>query len=78
MLYTFYRSAIHDKMNCDRCRINDSIQNGMCKSIVEVDDIESISEGNQSGQDAADIGGFAEISGCLHMLKSSQKQVAFL
>uniref|UniRef100_A0A803LNT7 Uncharacterized protein n=1 Tax=Chenopodium quinoa TaxID=63459 RepID=A0A803LNT7_CHEQI len=70
-------SEIHEKMDCVRCRISDTtdtIQNGMLKNRVEVDCIESNSEGYQSGQNADDIGGFAEISG-LHMLKSSQKQV---
>uniref|UniRef100_A0A803LE39 Protein CHROMATIN REMODELING 25 n=1 Tax=Chenopodium quinoa TaxID=63459 RepID=A0A803LE39_CHEQI len=71
------RSEIHEKMDCVRCRISDTtdtIQNGMLENRVEVDCIESNSEGYQSGQNTADIGGFAEISG-LHMLKSSQKQV---
>lgn len=78
VLYTFNRSEIHDKMNCDRCRVCDSIHNDMHENTVEIDGIEPKSEDNQPGQNAVDIGGFAEISGCLHLLKSSEKQVAFL
>ncbi|KAL2937016.1 Protein CHROMATIN REMODELING 25 [Bienertia sinuspersici] len=78
-LFTYHanaRSAIHEKMNCVRCRESDSIQHGMCENTMEVNSLDPVSEDYQSGEIAADIGGFAEISGCLHLLKNSQKQAA--
>lgn len=72
---SFYRSEIHEKMNCVRCGNIDSTQSGMHESTVEVNGIETSTEDYLSEPNVADIGGFAEISGCLHMLKSSQKQV---
>lgn len=61
-LFTFHenvRSEIHEKMNCNRCQNYE----------MQVD----ASPSSQS--DEEDIGGFASVSGCLHKLKSSEKQV---
>ena len=60
-------------MNCVRCKRSDSIQNGIPEKNVEVNETDLIGDACQTRQN--DIGGFAELSG-LHMLKSSQKQVA--
>ncbi|GKC58705.1 protein chromatin remodeling 25 [Tanacetum coccineum] len=54
-------SDIHEKMNCTRCEIS----GGQSADT-------SIDEGSQSNED---VGGFAGISGCLHNLKRSEKQV---
>lgn len=68
------RSEIHDKMNCIRCRKNSSTKSDRCENTIEFSRVESVSETCQTSQDA-DIGGFAEISGCLHKLKGSERQV---
>ncbi|KAL5541100.1 hypothetical protein UlMin_043386 [Ulmus minor] len=73
-LFTFHensKSEIHEKMNCNRCQIHDDELDIMEK----IDVNPSISGSCQSGQETSDIGGFAEISGCLNKLKSSEKQV---
>ncbi|KAH7517973.1 hypothetical protein FEM48_Zijuj09G0121200 [Ziziphus jujuba var. spinosa] len=73
-LFTFHenvRSEIHEKMNCIRCQNH----NDMPEIVVNGDDNQSISTSCQSDEDTADIGGFAEITGCLGKLKSSEKQV---
>lgn len=57
-------------MNCVRCQSNEDSPG----SLKEVDAAES-SGSPQSDQEVIDIGGFAAISGCLHKLKSSEKQV---
>ncbi|KAJ4825812.1 Protein CHROMATIN REMODELING 25 [Turnera subulata] len=71
-LFTFHenaRSEIHEKMNCARCQsYNEGIDN------IE-DGGKSTKESCISVQEVFDIGGFAEIAGCLHKLKSSEKQV---
>jgi len=69
-----YRSEIHEKMNCTRCRNNDTIELGMVGTTKEANGVESVSEKGRFEQ-FNDIGGFAEISGCLHQLKSSERQV---
>ncbi|XP_071716163.1 protein CHROMATIN REMODELING 25 [Rutidosis leptorrhynchoides] len=72
-LFTFHedaKSEIHEKMNCTRC------QNSGGRAAEEIADAsidEFLDEGSHS--DEEDIGGFAGISGCLHNLKSSEKQV---
>lgn len=68
------RSEIHDKMNCIRCRKKYSTKSDRCESTIELNRVESVGETCQTSQDA-DIGGFAEISGCLHKLKGSERQV---
>ena len=46
----------------------------MMGTTIEANGVESVSEGGRSDQ-LNDIGGFAEISGCLHQLKSPERQV---
>ncbi|KAF5448145.1 hypothetical protein F2P56_028703 [Juglans regia] len=73
-LFTFHenvRSEIHQNMNCIRCQnCNDRPE-----SIEEGDGNHSTNINCQSDQETSDIGRFAEISGCLHKLRSSEKQV---
>nr|XP_043625344.1 protein CHROMATIN REMODELING 25 [Erigeron canadensis] len=74
-LFTFHedaRSEIHEKMNCTRC------QNSGERATDEIPNV-SMSEcagspDERCPSDEEDIGGFAGISGCLHNLKSSEKQ----
>ena len=62
---------MHEKMNCIRCQTyHDTLQ-----SIAEGDINQSTQESNESAPEFTDIGGFAEIAGCLQKLKSSEKQV---
>ncbi|XP_073220234.1 protein CHROMATIN REMODELING 25 isoform X2 [Cicer arietinum] len=69
-LFTFdenVKSEIHEKMRCSRCQTCDEPQNTDLLSTMinsECDDDET-----------SDIGGFAEIAGCLGNLKRSEKQV---
>ncbi|KAI8014947.1 Protein CHROMATIN REMODELING 25 [Camellia lanceoleosa] len=75
-LFTFrenVRSEIHEKMSCIRCQNYDAVVDDMLDEVNEVDGARSTNEGCQSDQE--DIGGFASISGCLHKLQSSEKQV---
>ncbi|KAF8405045.1 hypothetical protein HHK36_009942 [Tetracentron sinense] len=77
-LFTFHenvRSEIHENMNCIRCQTYDKAVAETPENVREKDVIKSANEGCQSDQAAFDIGGFAEISGCLHRLKCSEKQV---
>lgn len=67
LLY-FFRSEIHEKMRCSRCRIIDEPQSS---------DVLSTIVNSESDEETSDIGGFAEIAGCLENLKGSEKQVAF-
>lgn len=61
-----YRSEIHEKMSCNRCQ----------RDAVMPDD-NPIADFNTQGlqPDQEDIGGFAGVAGCLHALRSSEKQV---
>ncbi|OVA15799.1 SNF2-related [Macleaya cordata] len=73
-LFTFHensRSEIHENMNCFRCKACE-LEDKAPENIMEVED-GATNEGCQDNQ--GDIGGFAEISGCLHKLKSSEKQL---
>ncbi|KAH9695551.1 protein CHROMATIN REMODELING 25 [Citrus sinensis] len=73
-LFTFYddvRSEIHENMHCTRCQNYDD----GAESIGEGDETNSANENDQSDQEVTDIGGFAGLAGCLHKLKSSEKQV---
>ncbi|XP_030486495.2 protein CHROMATIN REMODELING 25 [Cannabis sativa] len=68
-LFSFHenvRSEIHEKMNCIRCQSDDNMPETENKSM---------NRSCESDQDTSDIGGFAEIAGCLDKLKSSEKQV---
>jgi len=65
-------------MNCARCqRTAQMFEN-------EIDNMYEVSNGRDStiggslcSEKAEDIGGFAELAGCLHRLKSSEKQVGY-
>jgi len=52
-------------MQCSRCQIHDGPGSTDAQS----------TEDNESGEETSDIGGFAEIAGCLQNLKRSEKQV---
>ncbi|KAK1402572.1 protein CHROMATIN REMODELING 25 [Heracleum sosnowskyi] len=66
-------SEIHEKMNCVRCGSCKGMADDLPETNGEQDGGSSVNEDFQSDQD--DIGGFAGITGCLHKLKSSEKQV---
>ncbi|KAG6600328.1 Protein CHROMATIN REMODELING 25, partial [Cucurbita argyrosperma subsp. sororia] len=70
-LFSFHgdvRSEIHEKMNCTRCQNC----NGRPE---EMDEGPSTSRTCQSDQVTSDIGGFAQLAGCLDKLKKSEQQV---
>ncbi|KAM5549273.1 hypothetical protein ABKV19_000607 [Rosa sericea] len=73
-LFTFHenaRSDVHEKMNCNRCQTyHDTPQ-----STAEGDINQSTYKSSESAPEISDIGGFAEITGCLQKLKSSEKQI---
>ncbi|KAF3681227.1 Protein CHROMATIN REMODELING 25 [Capsicum annuum] len=64
--YTFKRlkSAIHDKMSCNRCHPD---------AVMPDDNTEFNTQGHQPDQE--DIGGFAGVAGCLDTFQSSEKQI---
>lgn len=70
VLFCVCRSEIHENINCSRCQnYDDGLEN-------TEENVEKITNKNsQSQQEVSDIGGFAELAGCLQKLKSSQKQV---
>lgn len=71
-----HRSEIHENMNCTRCKTDNLMSVDSDGNEIEPnDDKYSTEEGYQANQVADDIGRFAEIAGCLHKLKSSEKQV---
>lgn len=61
-------------MNCVRCGSCGRMAGDMPETYREQHAGSSVHEDCQSDQD--DIGGFAGITGCLHKLKSSEKQVS--
>ncbi|KAH0681279.1 hypothetical protein KY284_022364 [Solanum tuberosum] len=67
-LFTFHdsRSEIHEKMSCNRCQPD---------AVMPDDNIitELHTQGHQPDQE--DIGGFAGVAGCLHTLRSSERQI---
>lgn len=65
-LLRFVRSEIHEKMRCSRCETHGGPQSTDAQSTAA----------NESEEETSDIGGFAEIAGCLQNLKRSEKQVA--
>jgi len=65
-LLCFLRSEIHEKMQCSRCETHGGPQSTDAQSTAD----------NESGEETSDIGGFAEIAGCLQNLKRSEMQVA--
>lgn len=75
-LFTFHedaRSDIHEKLVCTRCQNPGGQAADEMPNASMGDCVGSPNEGCQS--DEEDIGGFAGISGCLHNLRSSEKQV---
>ncbi|XP_045816620.1 protein CHROMATIN REMODELING 25 isoform X2 [Trifolium pratense] len=69
-LFTFeenVKSEIHEKMRCGRCQPYDGPQ--------DTDVLSTMINGECDDDDTSDIGGFAEIAGCLGNLKRSEKQV---
>ncbi|PHU19458.1 Protein CHROMATIN REMODELING 25 [Capsicum chinense] len=65
-LFTFHdsRSAIHDKMSCNRCHPD---------AVMPDDNTEFNTQSHQPDQE--DIGGFAGVAGCLDTFQSSEKQI---
>ncbi|XP_077249853.1 DNA repair/recombination protein isoform X2 [Tasmannia lanceolata] len=78
-LFTFganVRSEIHENLNCSRCETNYSIVADGLENAKEVEHgCDSTNEGCHTDEEVSDIGGFAEIAGCLHRLKNSEKQL---
>lgn len=75
-LFTFHehiRSEIHENMNCPRCSARNQLPAEITIDISVSRD--STDGGRCSGQTIDDIGGFAEIAGCLDKLSSSEKQI---
>lgn len=75
-LFTFHenvRSEIHEKMSCVRCQHYDTMLDDGHDKGNNVDGVRATNEICQSEQE--DIGGFASLAGCLHKLRSSEKQV---
>ncbi|KAJ7967452.1 Protein CHROMATIN REMODELING like [Quillaja saponaria] len=73
-LFTFHenvRSEIHENMQCIRCQMYDDRPQSTEEGFGE----HSMIVNGQPDQETSDIGGFAEIAGCLHKLKRSEKQV---
>ncbi|RDY04883.1 Protein CHROMATIN REMODELING 25, partial [Mucuna pruriens] len=68
-LFTFHeniKSEIHEKMRCSRCQTFDGPGSNDAQSTIT---------DSESDEETSDIGGFAEIAGCLQNLKRSEKQV---
>ncbi|KAF7810909.1 protein CHROMATIN REMODELING 25 [Senna tora] len=73
-LFTYHESVnseIHEKMQCARCQTYyDRPQNTDGEYTAQSEE-----NNGESDEETSDIGGFAEISGCLQKLKRSEKQV---
>lgn len=63
----FFRSDIHENMRCSRCQTYDGPQ--------DTDALSTMINSEHDDDETSDIGGFAEIAGCLGNLKRSEKQV---
>ncbi|KAJ8504198.1 hypothetical protein OPV22_005084 [Ensete ventricosum] len=78
-LFTFHenvRSEIHENMNCARCKEDGLMAVNNIVNEMEVGDSEDSCDGKQKLNGLVnDIGGFAEIAGCLQKLTSSQRQL---
>ncbi|KAI5423599.1 protein CHROMATIN REMODELING 25 [Lathyrus oleraceus] len=69
-LFTFdenVKSDIHENMRCSRCQTYDDPQ--------DTDVLSTMINSEHDDDETSDIGGFAEIAGCLGNLKRSEKQV---
>ncbi|KAK1263585.1 DNA repair and recombination protein RAD54 [Acorus gramineus] len=75
-LHANVRSEIHENMNCIRCKTN-SLKTGEDPEVkTELDNVSIPTNcGHQEDQILNDVGGFADLAGCLHSLKSSEKQI---
>ncbi|PKA56106.1 DNA repair and recombination protein RAD54 [Apostasia shenzhenica] len=70
-LHEEVESEIHENIGCARCKADDQVAEDNT-GFTEVDNANYLTNGNaQENQSFNDIGGFAEIAGCLHRLKSS-------
>ncbi|THU67599.1 hypothetical protein C4D60_Mb05t26390 [Musa balbisiana] len=78
-LFTFHenvRSEIHENMNCARCKEDGLMAVNNIVNEIEDDDSGDSCDGKQKLSGLVnDIGGFAEIAGCLQKLTSSQRQL---
>lgn len=72
------RSEIHENMNCNRCKMTDVVQGNSILDESMIAENKDTTDKGQLNQQVDDIGGFAQIAGCLHKLKSSEKQVCLL
>lgn len=71
-----HRSEIHENMNCARCKEDGLMAVNNIVNEIEDDDSGDSCDGKQKLSGLVnDIGGFAEIAGCLQKLTSSQRQV---
>ena len=65
------RSEIHERMHCTRCQTNDDgLQSDEGKYAAH----STKCNGESEEKTTDDIGGFAELAGCIHKLKKSEKQ----
>ncbi|KAI4295641.1 hypothetical protein L6164_035664 [Bauhinia variegata] len=72
-LFTFHenlKSDIHEKMRCTRCQTYDDEPESNDWKYAD-----QSTPNSESDKESADIGGFAEIAGCLQKLKRSEMQV---
>ncbi|XP_058097109.1 protein CHROMATIN REMODELING 25 [Magnolia sinica] len=77
-LFTFHadvRSEIHENMNCIRCKTDDLSVDDSSEDVTDVVKGRDSTNGKCQAEEGSDIGGFAEIAGCLHKLQSSEKQL---
>ncbi|KAH7679573.1 DNA helicase protein [Dioscorea alata] len=77
-LFSFHedvRSEIHENMNCNRCKMTDVVQGNSILDESKIAENKDTTDKEQLNQQVDDIGGFAQIAGCLHKLKSSEKQL---
>ncbi|WOK93990.1 DNA repair and recombination protein RAD54 isoform X1 [Canna indica] len=77
-LFTFHdnvSSEIHENMNCARCKEVPMVSNSVTNEGEVGADRDSCEQNQHLNGMVNDIGGFAEIAGCLQKLKSSHKQL---
>ncbi|PIA56435.1 hypothetical protein AQUCO_00700632v1 [Aquilegia coerulea] len=76
-LFTFHensRSEIHENMNCNRCT-NCNLDGSSVDEVIDIDAESGLGNEVIDIDNEDDIGGFAATCGCLHKLKSSEKQL---